>query len=49
LDTVIQELQDKNVAIEVGPVDRTGALGAMGSIYIGDPDQNLVEIANYDA
>jgi catechol 2,3-dioxygenase-like lactoylglutathione lyase family enzyme len=49
LETVIQELRDKNVAIEVGPVARTGALGPMRSIYIRDPDQNLVEISNYDA
>jgi catechol 2,3-dioxygenase-like lactoylglutathione lyase family enzyme len=49
LETVIQELRDKNIAIEVGPVARTGALGPMRSIYIRDPDQNLVEISNYDA
>jgi catechol 2,3-dioxygenase-like lactoylglutathione lyase family enzyme len=49
LDTVIRELHDKNVAIEIGPVDRTGALGAMRSIYIRDPDQNLIEISNCDA
>ena len=49
LETVIEELRDKNVAIEVGPVARTGALGPMRSVYIRDPDQNLVEISNYDA
>jgi hypothetical protein len=49
LDTVIQKLHDKNVASEVGPVARTGALGARRSIDIRDPDQNLIEISNYDA
>jgi catechol 2,3-dioxygenase-like lactoylglutathione lyase family enzyme len=47
LETVIQELRDRNIAIEEGPVERTGALGPMRSIYIRDPDRNLVEIANY--
>jgi catechol 2,3-dioxygenase-like lactoylglutathione lyase family enzyme/ketosteroid isomerase-like protein len=33
------------VAIEKGPVTRTGALGPIESIYVRDPDGNLVEIA----
>ncbi|ATL48663.1 VOC family virulence protein [Chitinophaga caeni] len=33
--------------LEAGIVNRTGALGAIRSIYIRDPDQNLVEISNY--
>ncbi len=34
-------------AIELGPVMRTGARGPMQSIYLRDPDGNLVEIASY--
>lgn len=34
------------VAIEEGPVRRTGATGPILSIYVRDPDGNLVEIAN---
>lgn len=44
---VVAHLQDRGVAIELGPVDRIGARGAMRSIYLRDPDGNLVEIASY--
>jgi catechol 2,3-dioxygenase-like lactoylglutathione lyase family enzyme len=33
------------VAVELGPVPRTGATGPLTSLYIRDPDGNLVEIA----
>jgi catechol 2,3-dioxygenase-like lactoylglutathione lyase family enzyme len=36
------------VAIEHGPVDQTGALGAMRSVYFRDPDRNLIEVAVYE-
>lgn len=34
------------VAIEQGPVPRTGATGRLVSIYFRDPDGNLVEVSN---
>ena len=48
MDVVIARLSDANVPIEEGPVARTGAEGPITSVYIRDPDQNLIEIARYD-
>lgn len=44
---VITELAAAGIAIEEGPVARTGATGPMVSCYIRDPDQNLIELSNY--
>lgn len=45
LDAVIQRLQVLCVPIVEGPVMRTGATGKIRSIYLRDPDLNLIEIA----
>lgn len=44
---VITHLHELNIPIIEGPIRRTGAIGVIESIYIRDPDLNLVEIANY--
>lgn len=46
LNEVIAELGAMGVPIEEGPVKRTGATGPIRSVYIRDPDRNLVEISN---
>ena len=46
LGEVIARQERLRIPIEEGPVTRTGAVGPLRSIYIRDPDGNLVEIAN---
>ncbi len=46
LAEVMAHLQRCNVAIEEGPVPRTSATGPLLSVYIRDPDRNLIELAN---
>jgi catechol 2,3-dioxygenase-like lactoylglutathione lyase family enzyme len=38
-------LATAGVAIELGPVGREGAIGAIESLYVRDPDGNLVELS----
>lgn len=47
LEEVIRHIQSCQVDIIEGPVERTGADGRIRSIYVRDPDGNLVEISNY--
>ena len=47
LAEVQASLKANGVAIEVGPVERTGARGPMMSVYFRDPDDNLVEVSEY--
>jgi catechol 2,3-dioxygenase-like lactoylglutathione lyase family enzyme len=47
LKEVVGKLQAAKVPIIEGPVEKIGALGAMDSVYVRDPDLNLVEISVY--
>ena len=42
-----EHLAELGVPLVLGPVPRDGALGPMTSIYIRDPDGNLLELASY--
>ena len=44
---VVAALEAHAVPIIEGPGARTGARGAMTSLYFRDPDQNLIEVATY--
>lgn len=44
---VVAHLRACGVDIVEGPSERAGALGTILSVYIRDPDSNLVEISNY--
>ena len=46
IEDVIQHMESKSVEIIEGPVERTGANTKLLSIYVRDPDENLIEIAN---
>ena len=47
LEVVVAELAAIGIAVEEGPVQRTGARGPITSVYIRDPDGNLIELSNY--
>lgn len=47
IEAVIEQLSSFSVEIEEGPVSRTGATGPILSVYLRDPDGNLVEISQY--
>ncbi|UUC96256.1 VOC family protein [Comamonas sp. C11] len=45
LDEVIKRLEQLSIPIAEGPVMRTGATSRIRSIYLRDPDLNLIEIS----
>jgi catechol 2,3-dioxygenase-like lactoylglutathione lyase family enzyme len=45
LEQVVNRLREMRVAIVEGPVLKTGAAGPIRSVYVRDPDLNLIEIS----
>ena len=48
IERILDHLRACEVPVACGPVRRSGALGPMTSVYIRDPDGNLIELAVYD-
>ncbi|HEX4099767.1 MAG TPA: hypothetical protein VHY21_04385 [Pseudonocardiaceae bacterium] len=46
-DDTTAHLTAHQVPVELRPVQRAGAEGAMTSIHVRDPDGNLAEISSY--
>ena len=46
VEQVLAHLEACGVAVEAGPVPRTGAQGPITSVYFRDPDGNLIEVSN---
>jgi catechol 2,3-dioxygenase-like lactoylglutathione lyase family enzyme len=47
LPQVVDHIRSCGVQVIEGPVRRTGAVGPIESIYVRDPDGNLIEVSNY--
>lgn len=47
INQIKEEIEKKGYPIELGVVKRTGACGPIDSVYLRDPDGNLVEISVY--
>ena len=47
LDDVVAALRGRHVDC-LGHISRTGAHGAVTSVYVRDPDRNLIELSRYD-
>jgi len=45
IEEIKQELKKNNIKIEEGPVIRNGSCGPINSLYIRDPDKNLIELS----
>ena len=49
VEEALVELREKGIDVIEGPVERSGATGSIVSIYLRDPDGNLLELSNYIA
>lgn len=49
IEAAREHLEAQGVAVELGPVARSGAQGEGVSLYFRDPDGSLMEFISYDA
>lgn len=47
MESFCAHLREQGIAIEMGPVQRHGVRGSMQSVYVRDPDGNLLEFCHY--
>jgi catechol 2,3-dioxygenase-like lactoylglutathione lyase family enzyme len=47
IEAAVEHLERCGVAIELGPIERFGALGEGRSVYFRDPDGSLLEFISY--
>jgi catechol 2,3-dioxygenase-like lactoylglutathione lyase family enzyme len=45
----VTHLRTQNVSLVEGPIQRTGAMGPIRSVYFRDPDANLIEVSVYES
>lgn len=48
MNKCLQILKQNNIKTELGIVPRNGVKGPMQSVYLRDPDENLVELSFYE-
>lgn len=48
ISEVVEYLKSYGIELIEGPVKRTGATGPVISVYLRDPDLNLIEVSNYE-
>lgn len=48
IEDIVEEFKKDEIPIELDPVITHGAKGKMNSVYVRDPDGNLVEISSYN-
>lgn len=47
MERIVQHLKNENISILEGPVEKSGAVGPIQSVYFNDPDGNLIEVSVY--
>jgi len=47
IESAVEHLRAHDIEIELGPVERHGALGPATSVYFRDPDGSLMEFISY--